>query len=196
MNIQNKYSRLAVLLTGALASLAISSIIQAGPGHDHAEPAVQVADSATVPTLIATSDLYEVVGTVSSGHMTIYLDKTETNEPVTDAQIDIDFDGTTVKATPAEDGTFSLAVPSGLGSKESTPVTVTILAATGNDLLAGEYVQGNSGHSLLATVLWAIVWIVILALLACGFWLIKRKHSEWLEAIQLRVTELIRSIKK
>lgn len=67
-----------------------------GPGHDHdAPPAVSAASA---PRVEAQSDSFELVAVLDNGKLTLYLDRFATNEPVSDARIQIE--SGTFKASP------------------------------------------------------------------------------------------------
>lgn len=197
MNTQNNSPRLLGTLFSIMMSIVMMTAAHAGPGHDHAETTTQVKDHNALPTLTAVSELYEVVGTTHASRMTLHLDKTDTNEPVTDAQIEVDFDGTSVKATQAEGGTFVVVVPPGFGSKaRTTPVAVTVLSSAGNDLLAGEYIQEPDVHGYFSSMLGIASIVLVLILLTSGAWVVKRKYPEKLNDFKMRFAGIIRSIKK
>ena len=66
-----------------------TSLVWAGPGHDHGD-APAAATGSELPRVTSHSDLFELVGIVATGEMTIFLDRYATNEPVKDATIDIE----------------------------------------------------------------------------------------------------------
>ena len=77
-------------------------------------------------------------GLCNPGQMTVFLDRFESNAPVVDAELEFDVAGTVVKAIRNPDGTYLVNLPKSLNLKISTPVTVTVLASAGADLLSGE----------------------------------------------------------
>ena len=113
----------------------------AGPGHDHGDAPTAIAGNAS-PRVTSHSDLFEIVGVVSNGEMTLYLDRYATNEPVKDAKIDIEIGNIKGVATAQPDGSYVfkndvLAKPGELA------VSFTVLAGTDNDLLAGDLKIGS-----------------------------------------------------
>ena len=62
----------------------------AAGGHDHGDEAPAAASSTVSPRISSHSDLFELVGVVENGEMKIYLDRYASNEPVTDAKIEVD----------------------------------------------------------------------------------------------------------
>ena len=106
----------------------------------------------------------------------LHLDQFKSNAPVSDAELEFDFSGTIVKATRNADGTYSVTLPKNIDLKSSLPVTVTIIAAAGADLLSGDLVIPNSEtHSS-----WMSLWLIaavgtsIIALLLA--WLAYRRN--------------------
>ena len=86
------------LATGAGATLA-------GPGHDHGDEAPAASGTAS-PRVTSHSDLFELVGIVDAGAMTIYLDRYASNEPVSGAKVEIEAGAAKGVATAQPDGTY------------------------------------------------------------------------------------------
>jgi len=121
---------------------ALVSPAWAGPGHDHGDsPAAATAGSA-LPRVTSLSDLFELVGVVDKGEMTIFLDRYATNEPVTDAKIEVEIGTVKGLAAAQADGSYRfkndlLAKPGELA------VSFTVLAGKDADLLAGDLKIGS-----------------------------------------------------
>lgn len=151
------------------------SVAMAHEGHQH-EKDKPGSIVAVAPTLTAVSENYELVAVLQARQMTVYLDQFKSNAPVIDAELEFDFSGTIVKATRNADGTYSVTLPKNIDLKSSLPVTVTIIAAAGADLLSGDLVIPNSEtHSS-----WMSLWLIaavgtsIIALLLA--WLAYRRN--------------------
>lgn len=121
----------AGLLVAATASLAF-----AGEGHDHGEAAPAAAGSAS-PRMSAHSDLFELVGVVDKGQMTVYLDRYATNEPVTGAKIEYESGSNKGVAQPQADGTYLVKFDA-LARPGEVPFSFTVTVGSDTDLLAGE----------------------------------------------------------
>lgn len=93
---------------GFLLALTVGSA-QAHPGHGDEAPAP--VSGVAIPRAEAHSDLFELVATVLGGAGILYLDRFATNEPVTNASIEVGEGDTTAKATPQPDGTYRLEAP-------------------------------------------------------------------------------------
>jgi len=113
----------------------------ASPGHDHGDaPAAAIGTAA--PRVTSHSDLFEVVGMVEGNELKIYLDRYATNEPVTDAKIEVEIGNIKGVAAAQADGSYSFksdvfAKPGDLA------VSFTVLAGKDADLLAGDLKIGN-----------------------------------------------------
>ena len=68
--------------------------------------------------------------------MSLFLDKFATNEPVTDAEIEILAGADSVKAEPRPDGSYRATVPA-LATPGRHPLVFSIRHASGEDLLEG-----------------------------------------------------------
>ena len=116
---------------------------RAHEGHDDAAPSASGMPGPNVPRVEAQSDLFEIVGVVQNGVMTLFLDRYATNEPVVDAKIDIEAGPLKGSAQAIPDGTYTFkhATPTQPGQ---LPVTFTITAGSDSDLLAGDLVIGDA----------------------------------------------------
>jgi multidrug efflux pump subunit AcrA (membrane-fusion protein) len=115
----------------------------AGPRHDHGEaPQVQSQTSVT-PKLEAHSELFELLATVEKNTLRIYLDRYADNEPVRDAEIEVEATSTQSpavvirgKALAQEDGSYSWSAP-GFALPGNWAFTFTVLQGADSDLLTG-----------------------------------------------------------
>ena len=133
-----------------LCSLLIAAPAFAGPGgpdHHHG-PEATAAALPQSPRLVAVSETWQLVGILKDGALTLYLDRQEDNAPATDATLDLDIAGRTVRAEPKLDGTFRIPADA-LGTGE-----VEVLATIGGaapDLLVGTIrVPGGAAASAAA----------------------------------------------
>lgn len=119
---------LAVALAGPLAVLADA-------GHDHGESKAAPAGSAA-PRFESHSELFELVGVLENGKVTLYLDRYRGNAPVTDARLEVEGDAFKGDATPETGGTYTL--PGGkFASSGRHALTFTVTAGGEIDLLSG-----------------------------------------------------------
>ena len=95
----------AAILFIALLMLTLAPRVWADAGHDHGD-APAVAAGTTLPRVTSHSDLFELVGVVDKGEMTIFLDRYATNEPVKDAKIEIEIGNIKGIAAVQADGSY------------------------------------------------------------------------------------------
>lgn len=81
--------RIAAAAAAVTVTLLFLPLSYAHEGHDHGD-APPVVVSQSVPRTEAQSALFELVAIASGGSIEIYLDRFETNEPVTDAVIEVE----------------------------------------------------------------------------------------------------------
>ena len=118
-----------------LLSIAAAAAV-AGEGHDHGDDAPAPVGTAS-PRMSAHSDLFELVGVVDRGQMTIYLDRYTTNEPVTGARIEYESGSNKGVAQPQADGTYLVKFDA-LAKPGEIPFSFTVTAGPDSDLLAGD----------------------------------------------------------
>ncbi len=133
----------AILFFAYVTTNLLPGAARADAGHDHAAPAASGSPGASVPRLEAQSDLFEIVGVVQNGAMTLFLDRYATNDPVVGAKIDVEAGSIKGAAQANPDGTYTFkhAV---LTQPGQLPVTFAIAAGADNDLLAGELLIADS----------------------------------------------------
>lgn len=128
------------------AAWFVAAAVLAGPGHDHGDEAPVAAATAS-PRVSGHSDLFELVGVVDRGVMTIYLDRYDSNEPVTGARIEVEAGAAKGVAQPQPDGSyrFEHAV---LRAPGTLAVSFTVSDGKDADLLAGDLKlpDAHAGH--------------------------------------------------
>lgn len=113
----------------------------ADAGHDHGE--APAATGTASPRTSAHSDLFELVGVVDKGQMTVYLDRYATNEPVIGARVEYESGANKGVAQPQPDGTYLVKFDA-LSGTGDLPFTFTVSAGSDTDLLASELQLGES----------------------------------------------------
>jgi hypothetical protein len=154
---------------GAIVALALPPLVHAGDGHDHGGGA-PAATGPALPRFAAVSEDFELVGVVNGKLLTLYLDRTIDNAPVTDAQIELDIAGVKYKAERHDDAfevTLAAALKPGV-----LPITATVTAGKEVDLLAGELdlheearAAAAHTHSWTEYARWAVAALAAFALL-------------------------------
>jgi hypothetical protein len=174
----------AVLLFIFIAASLPSIAARADAGHDHAAPAASGAAGVGIPRLEAQSDLFEIVGVVEGDGMKIFLDRYATNEPVSNATIDIEAGSMKGSAQANPDGTYTFK-DAALTRPGVFPVTFTIISGSDSDLLAGELVIADPAASkprandapLRQVWPWVAGVLLLLAGIAVAWWS-RRKRTE------------------
>ena len=165
-------------------------------GHSHDKETKLPIVVNAFPTLTAVSENYELVGIVQSGQMTVFLDRFESNAPVVDAELEFDVAGTVVKAARNPDGTYLVNLPKSLNLKNSIPVTVTVLASSGADLLSGELVAMNQASQSGSSIIWILLMLIGLLLAILLTWLLIRRNPSLLVPIQEKISAVMRRYRK
>lgn len=138
---------------GRLPALALAMLIllafwlapaNADEGHDHGDAPAFAPATEVLPRFTAVSEDFELVGMLTGQQLTLYLDRTATNEPVREASIELDIGGRVVRASPTPEGAFLVALPQAL-PEGSTPITATVIVGGTSDLLAGD-IDINDSH--------------------------------------------------
>lgn len=136
-----------------LAMLLAASLGQAiaGEGHDHDAPA-PTSGATVLPRFEAHSDRFEMVGVVNGQTLTVYLDRFENNQPVTDARIQLQV-GEQKLPLAAQDGTYTATLPQPL-APGLIPITAELQQGNDTDLLAGELDLHGDEQAAVATRNW------------------------------------------
>ncbi len=172
----------ALLFSAWVATSLLASAARAHEGHDDAASPMPMAPGGGIPRVEAYSDLFEIVGVVNNGVMTLFLDRYATNDPITNAKIDIELGAAKGSAQPNPDGTYTFK-HAALSQPAQLPVTFAIAVGSDADLLTAELVivdpNAGSAHST-ATPLWKSWWWAAGGLLLLGMisvaWLLRRRQ--------------------
>ena len=136
-------TKVTSFLSTCLRSCALFAVFSAcapayaHDGHDDGAPA---AVGAASPRITAHSDLFELVGIVDNGQMTVYLDRYANNEPVANAKIEFESGANKGVAAPQADGTYLIKFD-GLTKTGELPFSFTVSAGADTDLLAADLVM-------------------------------------------------------
>lgn len=124
-----------LLLTAALFGAVAA---RAHEGHDHGAPPPPVSTT-IAPRADASSMDFELVAIARGTQLRIYLDSFRGNEPVRDAEMELDGPGGTVKAVPTADGAY-LAEASWLTRPGRHDLAFTVQAGGSIDVLTATLV--------------------------------------------------------
>lgn len=128
----------------ALAGTVVfATPVFAGPGHEGGhehDEAAPVGAGPAVPRFETHSELFEVVGVVSRGALTLALDRYASNEPVTDAQIELESGSFKALGEYVPERQVYRFTSEPFAAPGSYPVTLTVTAGDEIDLLAADLV--------------------------------------------------------
>ena len=171
----------AMLLGAGLVTGLMTMAARAHEGHDDDASPAPAIPGAGVPRVEAQSDLFELVGVVQDGVMTIFVDRYATNEPVVDAKIDIDAGPVKGSAQANPEGTYTFK-HAALTQPGQFPVTFTIAAGGDSDLLAGELViadpaaaGAHAGDDLWRSRWWWVGGVLVLLVGIVVAWRLRRR---------------------
>ncbi len=166
-----------------LAALFTAGISSAGPGHDHGDGAPAASGGKASPRFESHSDLFEAVGVLGGGELSITVDRYKINEPVLNAKVELE--SGTFKAIGqfhADHGDYSF--PSKAFEKPGTyPISLTISAGDEVDILAGNLVvpdpEAGHDHTNKASPWkrWAAIGALVAALVATALFIIRRRAT-------------------
>jgi cobalt-zinc-cadmium efflux system membrane fusion protein len=142
MNLLLKKNRPAPLIRSALTAIifiasGFSGTARSDAGHGHEAPVA--AGAPTSPRISSHSDLFELVGVLENGALSIYLDRYASNEPVTGATIEVEAGAAKGTATRQADGSYSFRHEL-LGQPGTLPLSFVVVAGADTDLLGGDLV--------------------------------------------------------
>lgn len=128
--------RIGAIGLGCLAGLILSVVVSfAHEGHEHGDAEKSAVVSSAYPRVTARSELYEIVGILKEGQLSIFIDDAVTNEPISDAALQVTVgDSVASDAKPTPTGGYSVALAD---SKRTGSVEVifSVSAKRGDDLL-------------------------------------------------------------
>jgi RND family efflux transporter MFP subunit len=168
-----------------LALLSAWPALAAAHGDDdpaHEDPAAAIGQGApTRRVAVLTSKLYEAVIEPHGDHVAIWLDRYDTNEPVTGARVQVSIDGVIESSVAREEepGIYEVYVPeAAIGG--ALAVTLVIAGAAGEDRLGGTLdapVEGDEHEHGLLEARWPWLGLGAAVLAACGFLLLRRRRT-------------------
>ena len=127
------------LATGALASPGAH-----GPNGEHLDGPAASASSASTPRLETFSEAFELVAQLAGGELSVMIDRYDTNEPVLNGQLEVEYKGLTVPAKfHADLGDYAIddaRLLKALSAPGKHALLFTLIAGEDSDLLEGTLV--------------------------------------------------------
>ena len=160
-------------------------------GEDHGPaPVAPIQTSTSSPARMeAVSPDVELVVTLESGLLHLYLDRFATGEPINQAQVELAEGGKTIAMQPAGAGLYT-APAAWLAAPGKHDLTVSVQSAEVNDLLAGsleisptQTAAPTAGASLMERIRSAPAWAsaglgLLLLLIGLGIWQRRRNPRQ------------------
>ncbi|MBC7942538.1 MAG: hypothetical protein H7Z19_22770 [Chitinophagaceae bacterium] len=125
-----------------------------GPNGEHLDGPTSMRAASALPRVEAQSEAFELVATLYGSALSVLIDRFETNEPVLNAQLEVETGGVKAKATfHADQGDYAIDDPKLLALLR-TPgehgLVFTLVAGKDSDLLDGTLVTAGGGAAALA----------------------------------------------
>ena len=134
------------LLSSMLAMLAMSAALAGpgahGPNGEHLDgPASAAGDASALPRIETFTESFELVGQLAGGELSIMIDRYETNEPVLNGALEVQYKELKAKATfHADQGDYAVddkAFVAAISKPGTHPLLFTLVAGDESDLLEG-----------------------------------------------------------
>lgn len=136
------------LPSGTLAILAmlVMSAAMAGPGAhgpngEHLDGPAAAGPASALPRIETFTESFELVGQLSGGELSIMIDRYETNEPVLNGALEVQYKDLKAKATfHADQGDYAVddkAFVAAISQPGTHPLLFTLVAGDESDLLEG-----------------------------------------------------------
>ncbi|WP_354686782.1 hypothetical protein [Cupriavidus necator] len=160
-----------------------------GPGGEHLDaPAASGATADARPTIEASTEMFELVGTLAADELSVLVDRYATNEPVLDGTLEVEFNGIQAPGKlHADVGDYSFTderLLKALRQPGNHALVFTLVAGNDADLIEGHLnVAGDAhAHGLEAfrrsPWRWAVLALLIAVALAlaAAAWRRQRRH--------------------
>jgi hypothetical protein len=162
----------------AIAVFALSA--WAHGGEDHGEGAAPAMTDNVAPRASAQTDEFELVAVLADGKLTLYLDRFASNEPVPDAQIEVESGALKAVAAQVAPGVYTL--PGGAFVQPGKyPLAISVQAGDVADLLTATLDLAQPAAGVEHAHGWSewAVWGASGALLLAGVGLVvMRRHKQ------------------
>jgi len=129
-----KHVKIFFLVTLVAFSLPVWAGGDSSDGHTHAAPAPLPVSQIVTPRAAAATEEFEVVASLEGKKLVMYVDRFASNEPVTQAKVEIEGAGLKGMASETTPGTYEFDVAMPLPPARH-PLTISIEAGDSVDLL-------------------------------------------------------------
>lgn len=175
--------RLTILLCWlALALPAFASPGAHGPNGEHLDGPAATASTGSVPRVETFTEAFELVGHLSGGELSVLIDSYDTNEPVLNGKLEVQYKGMKAQARfHADIGDYAVddeKFLQALSTPGKHPLLFTFVAGDESDLLEGTLeVPASASHAHAGLPRWAYWQAAAVPLLLIGGLLLRRKLS-------------------
>lgn len=121
-----------ILATALIAIFSLS--VWAHGGEDHGDEAAPTPSATVGPRAASATEVFELVAVLEGKKLMLTLDRFATNEPVTDAQIEVESGASKAVATQTAPGVYWVA-GNAFTSPGKYPLTISVQAGDSADLL-------------------------------------------------------------
>lgn len=118
-----------------LISIALALPAWAHEGEDHGAPEPTAAAAEAAPRAVSVTETFGVLVAARHGGLTLYLDRAETNEPVTGARIEVESGALRTNAQPVEPGVYGIETEHFTRSGKY-PMTIAVETEDAADLMS------------------------------------------------------------
>ena len=133
--------RLIFVFCWLLSQPALASPGAHGPNGEHLDGPVAAASTGSVPRMETFTELFEVVGHLSGGELSILIDRYDTNEPVLNGKLEVQYKGLKAPARfHADIGDYAVDDPqmlAALSKPGKHALLLTLTAGGESDLIDG-----------------------------------------------------------
>jgi hypothetical protein len=170
---------LLTLTAGALASPGAH-----GPNGEHLDGQVSTGASGTTPRVETFSEAFELVGQLSGGEFSVMIDRYDTNEPVLNGKLEVQYKGLKAQAKfHADMGDYAIddeKFLKALSAPGKHALLFTFIAGEESDLLEGTLVVSkleSDTHHHSATWTWIAAALAAAAIAAAALFFVRRNRK-------------------
>lgn len=168
----------------ALTATALASPGAHGPNGEHLDAPASAGPAGNAPQVETFSDMFELVGQLSGSELSIMIDRYETNEPVLNGKLEVEYKGLKAMAKfHADMGDYAVDDPKllkALASPGKHALIFTFIAGEESDLLEGTLEVGAppaDAHPHTSYWTWIALAIAAIAAIAVALFLRHRSRK-------------------
>lgn len=171
-----------IILSLSLMAAALASPGAHGPNGEHLEAQASTGPAGSVPRVETFSEAFELVGQLSGGEFSVMIDRYETNEPVLNGKLEVEFKGLKALAKyHADMGDYAIddeKFLKALSAPGKHALMFTFVAGDDSDLLEGTLeVKAAPADEHHHTAYWKWIALALAASAAIALALLIRRRS-------------------